>query len=737
MTQDAHHPPHGAGGHSSFGAGGHGAAGSPPPPPPRENPFVKAFQRARRFAVGGLAVVGGIVVLGAAVAASAKEEQRKRIVNGTVLTLDMERGLVETQPRSPLQAIVPPSKRPLILREVLDALEHAERDPRVRGLVLRVGGPSVGFAVAQELCDAVRSFSRAPSNKFSIAFAETFGELQNGNEAYVLASSCSEVHVQPSGDVTLGGLATVPGILKGPPPRSASLPLSPVPCPLLRILRPTLPPAPCPTSRPYPSLPSAGRDAPFVKGLLDRLGVAARIEAREEPQGPGPRAPRSRSSKPANAPNVYTETAFTAHHREATEHLLGRLHAQVRERAHALAAVGGLLPKDVKLVPVDRYYKAAVGPAEEAVKKRETRLRCGHIRAYKAHIRRAAQAATGKTRADGLPSAPTIALVYAVGNIMRGRNRERGLGPDENCWSDVVVSALRDAGEDEDVKAVVMRVDSRGGSAVASDTIGREATRVRDAGKPLVVSMGNYAASGGYWISMNATRILAWPGTITGSIGVFGGKALVRGAAEKLGVTFDWAGAGGESSARFSSPFWDYDAHGRERLAAFLDRIYGDFVRGVAAGRKLPFERALEVAKGRVWTGDDALQLGLVDEMGGLRAAIRAAKVAAGIPADAPVVVREFGPGARRTLTESLARFFKEEDDDVVSPAAEAGALSAAAEAAAEILEVAGLARAALDVTGLRPVLGQARLAELRSLEGGAAAHAGPAPVPLNPRDGR
>eukprot|EP00741_Cyanophora_paradoxa_P016587 tig00020930_g16017.t1 len=700
------------------------------------------FQRARRFAIGGFAVFGASVMFGCA-AAAALETHRQRIEDGSVLTLDMRRSLVETKPRGPFDALLSSDGDPLVLREVLDALEHAERDPRVRGLVLRVGGPGVGFAVTQELHDAVRAFSRAPAKKFSLAFAETFGELQNGNEAYVLATACDEIYVQPSGDVALGGLIS---------------------------------------------------DEPFLKRLLDRIGVAARIEARGEYK---------------NAPNSLTEMAFTPHHREATEHLLKRTHSQMlsmvaegRRITTAAAAAAfregpfsvpealqrslidsasyrdqavahakdlaltagdgsGVPPPSVRLLPVDQYHKAVVEQAQEALEK---------------------------------AGAPTIGIVYAIGDIQLGSNTEYTFGADKSCWSDEVTSALRKATEDEDIEAVVMRVDSPGGSVVASDSIARAAELVRDAGKPLVISMGNYAASGGYFISANADRIVAWPGTITGSIGVFGGKVVLRDAWEKLGVAFDTVTVGGDSSAKFGSSLWDYDAHGRERLAASLDRIYRDFVQRVADGRKMPFLRALELAKGRAWTGADALRvpfsfslppppfppplphcfpssppaaaslcpppphlpppfaslphyplpspsphppsappspLGLVDEAGGLRAAVRAAKAAAGIPSDTAVVVRELGPGARWSLARAIKDLLeddREEEGDLVSISA-GRPLSSAAAAIRQTVEVASIARAALDAFGLQPALGQ--LAQVRALEGSASVHAGPAPGSL------
>jgi protease-4 len=210
------------------------------------------------------------------------------------------------------------------------------------------------------------------------------------------------------------------------------------------------------------------------------------------------------------------------------------------------------------------------------------------------------------------------------------------------------------------VKAIVFRVDSPGGSYVASDTIWREVARARKAGKPVIVSMGDVAASGGYFVAMNADRIVAEPATITGSIGVLAGKLVTPAMWEKIGITFDQVETGANanfwnSSRNFSDTEW-------LRFNAWLDRIYDDFTAKVAAGRKLPKEKVLEIAKGRVWTGEDAKARGLVDELGGLATAVRAARDIAKIPAGEPVRLVEFPP-KRTPLEVLMARFSGGEDD--------------------------------------------------------------------------
>jgi protease-4 len=223
----------------------------------------------------------------------------------------------------------------------------------------------------------------------------------------------------------------------------------------------------------------------------------------------------------------------------------------------------------------------------------------------------------------------TVALIYGVGGVQRGKSRMDPVSGEFTMGSDSVTAAFRDAIEDEDVKAILFRVDSPGGSYVASDAIWRETRRAREKGKPVIVSMGVLAGSGGYFVAMAADKIVAQPGTITGSIGVLGGKMLTTGLWDKLGITWD------EVHTSANSTLWtgtrDYSPAEWARFQATLDRIYVDFTAKVAEGRRLPKDKVLEIAKGRIWTGEDARALGLVDELGGYATALRLAKQAARI----------------------------------------------------------------------------------------------------------
>jgi protease-4 len=241
---------------------------------------------------------------------------------------------------------------------------------------------------------------------------------------------------------------------------------------------------------------------------------------------------------------------------------------------------------------------------------------------------------------------PTIALIHGQGNVVRGKSQYAAMSGEFIMGSDTVSSAFRDA-VNEGVEAILFRVNCPGGSYPASDAIHRETIRAKEAGIPVIVSMGNYAASGGYFVALDADQIVAQPGTLTGSIGVLGGKMVNREMWKKIGMTFDEVHT--SDNANIWSSLDDYSDEGWERFQGWLDRVYEDFTGKVAAGRDLPLEDVLAVAKGRVWTGEDAQRLGLVDELGGIARALELAKEAAGIDPDSGVYLKLF-PRERSAL---------------------------------------------------------------------------------------
>ncbi|MDA1017038.1 MAG: signal peptide peptidase SppA [Planctomycetota bacterium] len=224
---------------------------------------------------------------------------------------------------------------------------------------------------------------------------------------------------------------------------------------------------------------------------------------------------------------------------------------------------------------------------------------------------------------------PKIAVIYAVGMIMPGKSAESPFTGAKVMGSDTIVAAVNKAAADETVKAIVLRVNSPGGSALASDLIWRS---LQKSGKPIVASMGDTAASGGYYISMGADVIYAEPGTLTGSIGVVGGKLAMKGLFNKIGITSSVIARGKNSGLLSSnSPFSDTEKLAMNKM---LDEIYGQFTHKAAAGRKMEYEKLEKMARGRIYSGTRAKGLGLVDEIGTLDQAVAHAKKLAGLKAD-------------------------------------------------------------------------------------------------------
>jgi len=225
-----------------------------------------------------------------------------------------------------------------------------------------------------------------------------------------------------------------------------------------------------------------------------------------------------------------------------------------------------------------------------------------------------------------------VAVVYAVGNIMDGKGDSR-----QGIYSETFIRDFRKAYRDDDVKAIVLRVNSPGGSALASENIWREIELAKKAGKKVVVSMGDYAASGGYYISCNADYIYAQPNTLTGSIGVFGMiPSLQNFMKNKLGITID--GVKSNAHSDYGTGFRPMDETELAALQASVEQIYGTFLKRVAKGRKMTTDAVDSIGQGRVWSGQDAMQLGLVDNLGSLEDAVKRAALLAGIHKDYGIV---------------------------------------------------------------------------------------------------
>jgi protease-4 len=358
----------------------------------------------------------------------------------------------------------------------------------------------------------------------------------------------------------------------------------------------------------------------FLRGTLDKLGVEPQLDKRHEYK---------------NAADRIMRTEFTPEHREAVDRVVG----STWDGAVAAIAEARSLSEDAVRAAADRAPLSAAEAREAGLVDRlgyrdevyaDLRDRLGDD----VQLRFADQWAPRRTAATLVRRhREWVALVDGRGEIVVGRSRPTPRGP--LLGSNTVSAALRAARENEHVRAVLFRVDSPGGSAVASDTIWREVQLTRQAGKPVVVSMGALAGSGGYYIACPADVIVAQPATITGSIGVLGGKVVVTGLLERVGLGTGAVERGG--NARMFSVRRGFSEAERDRLAAMLDRVYAEFVQKVADGRGMGIDAVDRVARGRIWSGADACGNGLVDVLGGLRDAADVARQRAGLKADAPV----------------------------------------------------------------------------------------------------
>jgi protease-4 len=465
------------------------------------------------------------------------------------------------------------------LRALVDRLEKASKDKTIAGAVLDIRNPSIGPGKIEELRAAIARF-RATGKK-------VYAQLESAMPAdYLIACACDEIIMPESGDLILPGIHA---------------------------------------------------EATFYKGLFNKLGIEADFVHIGAYKGAAEPLTQEKFSEPvrenmtALVDSMYDELVTTivkhrplsvAQAKEVIDRgmitatkakelgLIDRV-AYPDELRSALAAAHNAEP----LVYVQNYGQQAVdtdfsGPTG---------------------ILKLMQAMMG---GDGRPATPRgqkIAVIYATGAIVTGESVSDLFG-DSVLGSTTIIEALRKANDDKQVVAIVLRIDSPGGSALASDLIWHETQVIK---KPIVASMGDVAASGGYYIAMGADEIIAAPGTVTGSIGVVGGKLAVRGLFDKIGVTTETIQRGKNSGLfAMSGRFTDSE---RAAVMETMEDIYRQFTAKAAAGRKLPVEQLRDLAGGRVYSGRQAKENGLVDKLGTLHDAIASAKVLAGLDADAAV----------------------------------------------------------------------------------------------------
>jgi protease IV len=501
------------------------------------------------------AIVIGVLVLILALTVWAAWKSSRLRAN-SVLVIDAAGEIDEQRPLNILGALTGATVP--VQHDYVDAIDSARSDPRITGLVVRIGPLDTGWAKLEEIRSHLLAFQR--SGKPSICY---LGYDGIGNREYYLASACQQVWLVPTAPVNIRGMMA---------------------------------------------------EALFFRGTLDKLKIIPEFYHIAEYK---------------TAYNTLTEKKFTPPHREEVESVLRSIYRQyVNETAQARhmnpaqfeeqITRGPLLTSEaVENHVVDRL--AYWDQVQDYFKSRDHAWNPVSLDRYRSFVKN--------------PSGQRIAVVYASGLIVSGHS---GNSPASGILigGDSVASDIRRARTDSSIKAIVLRVDSGGGSVVASEVIRREVELARGV-KPVVVSMSDVAASGGYWIASPANKIVAEPNTITGSIGVLTGKLNLAGLYSLLGISTDYVAT--SDNATLFSDQQNFTPQQRAYIQKSLQDTYAQFTKGVAQGRGMTVERVDQIGKGREWSGAQAKELGLVDEIGGLDRAIAVAKQLAHIPPGQPV----------------------------------------------------------------------------------------------------
>lgn len=464
----------------------------------------------------------------------------------------------EGPPKSGLDAFGP--QKPS-LENIIAALEQAENDKRVKAFILSVRNSELAISQIQELRQAVLRF-KENSGKPAYIYSLSYGEAGQGLALYSLATAFDEIWMSPLGTISINGLRL---------------------------------------------------EQPYVRSLLDKIGIKPEFFQREEYKGVFETFMNSEMSDPTRESLQALTKSLGAEFISSI--LLSRPDLSEGKDLVELINKGVFLDeeaKELKLVDEVEYGDVLLDQLREELggdTKTKTPELVKISRYYKP------SEVVRDKRHD-------VAVIYVQGPIMILSEDEEGtglLGTTSNS-ADVIARYIVQAAEDDDVRAIVLRVDSPGGSPTASELIRRAIVRAKKEEKPVIVSMGSTAASGGYWVAAPADYIYAMPGTITGSIGVAGGKVSLREMWSNIDVNWDHVGFGRNAGMySINSPLSESET---ERVNASMDRTYDMFLSVVAEGRKMSKEEVREVAKGRVWTGEQAAERGLVDELGSLNDAL-------------------------------------------------------------------------------------------------------------------
>jgi protease IV len=462
------------------------------------------------------------------------------------------------------------------LKAKLDRIRKAAKDDKIAALYLEIGDLPVGFGKLHELQRAVKEFRAAGKKAF--AYAE-----QVGTKEYLLGLACDELVLPESGGVNVVGMRA---------------------------------------------------EVTYYKKTLDKLGLKADVlkvgayKSAVEPflsdKMSEANREQIRSMMDDNFEHELLDAIVKARpDRNWTREQVEKLIDQgpfTAKKARELGLIDGLLYDD----QLEKHFAKTL-----TADKAQVQRNYGKAKAQEVDFSNpfAMLAAFGSKKAPKESKEPKIAVLYAVGGIESGKGGSGNpLMGGESVGSETLVAAIREADGNPTVKAIVLRIDSPGGSALASDVIWRALTLCQ---KPVVASMGDVAASGGYYIAMPAKTIYAEPGTVTGSIGVFGLKLVTGGLEEWAGMHTEVVARGKNSGANSSTFPWSESE--RAALEETVKDVYAQFTGKAAKGRNMPLEKLEKLAGGRVWTGRQAKANGLVDELGTLDDAIAGAKKLAGI----------------------------------------------------------------------------------------------------------
>ena len=549
--------------------------------PRRRGPIARFFKglwdamNFTRRLVFNLVFFGLLFLLLAAIGAA---DRARPMLDRTTLVIAPEGALVEQYScdavsRGLAQATGGPDCQEVQLRDLLRALDAARTDKRVERVLLRPDRMAFsGYASLREVADAIARVRAA--GKQVVAFGENFDQAQ-----YLLAAQADEVYLDPMGGLLMEGLGRY---------------------------------------RPY-----------FREGLQDKLGVDVHLFKVGEYKSAAEPYVLDAASPEAKEADLFWMN-------DVWQRYLGDIAKRRKLTAQQLTADIDTLPADLTAAQGDLARYALGKKLVDGLKTKEevealltqrgvadsdsdTGFRAVDLGGYLKHVDGTLAAADPR---------PQVAIVVAEGEITGGEQPPGTIGGESTA------ALLRAARDDEAVKSVVLRVDSPGGEVFASEQIRREVVELKKAGKPVVVSMGDLAASGGYWISMNADRIYADPSTITGSIGIFGLIPTAPRALEKIGVRTDGVG-----TTRFAGAFdltRPLQPEVGQVIQAVIDKGYRDFTGRVAQARNRSVAQIDAVARGRVWSGAQARERGLVDDFGGLQVAIddAAKRARLGKPAD-------------------------------------------------------------------------------------------------------